>query len=281
MVKELVVYPDNRILACTDVRSFKDDSDRLLTDIKDTMKANNLTALSAIQIARPFNVAVIKMDDGSYLELINARILQKEGSFQSKEQTSYFPNITITVPRYKKIKLIYEDKNGNSCHLDIDDEKLSATIQRKLDFLFGGTPLDKVSKEYKEQILEALAKDGLVPESADVCPTFSKKDYITSFTDKILFFMGASLLSPIFMKFFEMSKETASKFYTFDKFAFPTVWILMIIYFIYAQFEAKKYKQCSSCQIGNQIGIIAKRLAISVLFAFGAYIVFEKILNLS
>ena len=59
MVKELVVYPDDRILACTDVRSFKEDLVRLLDDIKDTMEANNLKALSAIQIARPFNVAVI------------------------------------------------------------------------------------------------------------------------------------------------------------------------------------------------------------------------------
>jgi len=111
LVKELVVYPDDRILACTDVRSFKEDLVRLIDDIKDTMEANGLSALSAIQIARPFNVIVIKTDDG-YLELINPRILLKEGSFESIEETSYYPNIKIKVPRYKKIKLIYEDRNG-------------------------------------------------------------------------------------------------------------------------------------------------------------------------
>ena len=208
------------------------------------------------------------------MELINARILQKEGTFQNKEQTSYFPNLTITVPRYRKIKLVYENREGKSHYLDIEDEWLSGTIQRKLDFLFGGTPLDKVDKNYREQILEALAKDGLVPDAPEVCPTFSKKDYITSFTDKILFFMGLSLLTPLFAKMFDWSSSTISNIYSFDKFAFPLVWILMIIYFIYAQFEAKKYKQCSSCQIGNQIGIIAKRIAISVVFAIGAYLVF-------
>jgi hypothetical protein len=55
----------------------------------------------------------------------------------------------------------------------------------------------------------------------------------------------------------------------------------MIIYFIYAQFEAKKYRQCSSCQIGNQIGIILKRVAISIVFAIGAYAIFEKILGVN
>jgi len=52
----------------------------------------------------------------------------------------------------------------------------------------------------------------------------------------------------------------------------------MVVYFIYAQFEAKKYKQCSSCQIGNQIGIIVKRLVASVIFAVGAYFIFENMI---
>lgn len=276
MVKELVVYPDDRILACSNVRSFKEDLDRLLEDIEDTMEANNLKALSAIQIARPFNVAVIKQKDGSYLELINPRILKKEGTFESIEETSYFPNIKIKVPRYKKIKLIYEDREGKLHSIDVEDEWLSSTIQRKLDFLFGGTPLDKVDKNYREKILNSLAKEGFV--APEVCPTFSKKDYIKSFNDKILFLMGLSLFTPLFVKFFDWSKESVEKIYTFDKFAFPLVWILMIIYFVYAQFEAKKYRQCSSCQIGNQIGIILKRIGLSIIFAIGAFIVFEKIL---
>ena len=279
MVRELVIYPDDRILACSDVRSFKEDLDRLLQDIKDTMEANNLKALSAIQIARPFNVAVIKQDDGSYLELINPRILQKKGSFESIEETSYYPNLKIKVPRYEEIKLIYEDRYGNPKHLDIKDRWLSSTIQRKIDFLFGGTPLDKVDKNYRERLLEALAKDGFVQE--EVCPVYSKKDLIKSFNDKILFLMGLSLFTPLFNRFFNLSKETISNIYTFDKFAFPAVWILMIIYFVYAQFEAKKYRQCSSCQIGNQIGIILKRVAISIVFALGAFLIFEKLLGVN
>ena len=279
MVRELVVYPDDRILACANVRSFKEDLDRLIQDIKDTMEANNLQALSAIQIARPFNVIVIKMDNGSYFELINPRIIKKEGNFESIEETSYYPNVKIKVPRYEKIKLIYEDRDGNQKHLDIEDKKLSSLIQRKIDFLFGITPLDKVDKNYRENVLEALAKDGLVVE--EVCPVYSKKDLIKSFNDKILFFMGLSLFTPLLNKIFNFSKETIANIYTFDKIAFPLVWILMIIYFIYAQFEAKKYRQCSSCQIGNQIGIILKRVAISIILAIGAYIIFEKVLRVN
>ncbi len=270
MVKELVVYPDNRILACSDVRSFNESLDRLFEDMYDTMKEHNLTALSAIQIARPYNVIIIQKANGEYLELINPRILSTKGRFESTEQTSYYPDITIKVPRYEEIKLIYEDRDGNQKHMDIKDKELSATIQRKIDYTFGGTPLDKVDKNYKEQILKALAGKGLMPESVDVCPMFSKKDYITSFTDKILFFMGLSLLTPLF----DFEAKTVANIYMFDKFAFPLVLILMVVYFVYAQYEAKKYKQCSSCQIGNQIGIIAKRVVLATVLAIGAKLVF-------
>ncbi len=86
--------------------------------------------------------------------------------------------------------------------------------------------------------------------------------------------MGLSLWTPLF----GWSKESLSKIYTFDKFAFPIILILMIIYFIYAQFEAKKYKQCSSCQIGNQIGIIFKRVILALIFSISAYFIFERAL---
>ena len=272
MVKELVVYPDDRILSCSDVRDFKDESlPKLLQDMKDTMEANKLNALSAIQVAHPFYIIVIKKENGEYWELINPRIIGKEGNFTHTEQTSYFPDIDITVTRYESIQLIYEDRDGKTHGQKIEDRELAATIQRKMDFLAGGTPLDRVDKAYREKVLEALAGKGLMPCAGDVCPTFSRKDYIISFLDKVLFFMGLSLLTPLFVKFFSWSNETVSKIYAFDKYAYIASIILLIVFFVYAQYEAKKYKQCSSCQIGNQIGIMVKRFAIATLFAVGAY----------
>jgi len=271
MVKELVVYPDDRIVLCTNVRDFKDESlPRLLQDMKDTMEANNLNALAAIQIAHPFNIVVIKQKDGSYLELINPSILQKEGKFISTEKTSYFPDIELKVPRYEKIKLIYEDRDGNLKSMLVEDKELSATIQRKLDYLGGGTPLDRLTQDQRDRIKEALASKGLVQQE-EVCPVFSKKDYIKSFVDKLLFFMALSLFTPLFKKIFDLKQSTVENIYLYDKIAFPSILILMVGYFIYAQYEAKKYRQCSSCQIGNQIGIILKRVVLAVVFAIASY----------
>ncbi len=270
MVKELVVYPDDRIIMCGPVRSFKDPSlPKLLEDMKETMEAHNLNALSAIQVAHPFNIVVIKQKDGSYLELINPSIIQKEGRFESIETTSYYPGITFKIPRFEKIKVLFEDRNGNMKSMTIEDKELSATIQRKLDYLSGATPLYRLDQNQRDRVIQAL-KDKGVYRPEEVCPLFSKKDYITSFNSKLLFFMGLTLFAPLLKNYSPWIKNHIQSFWQFDKFAYILSWILMIVYFFYAQYEAKKYRQCTSCQIGNQIGVIGKHLLIATAIFLGA-----------
>ncbi len=269
MVQKLVIYPDERVnIACTDVRSFNQTLWDVIDDIKDTMIENKLDALAAIQIAYPYNIVLIKDKDGSLSEYINPRIIGSYGKFDSVETTVYYPGVTQTVPRAERIKVVYEDRHGNAQHKDIDDREYAATFQRKVDYLFGGTLLDKVNKEHRERVLDALKTDGLVPQ-LEVCPTFSRKDYFVSFTDKLLIVMVLTLLAPLF----NASKNTINTLYTMDKFLLPAVFVLMIGFFFYAQYEAKKYSQCSSCQIGNNIGVIVKRMVAAIGLAIGAYFI--------
>ena len=125
-----------------------------------------------------------------------------------------------------------------------------------------------MGKAHRERVLEALKNNGLVPE-VEICPAFSKKDYFVSFTDKLLFVMGLTLLAPLF----NFSKETLDTLYTLDKFLLPMIFVLMVGFFFYAQHEAKKYSQCSSCQIGNNIGVILKRSLAGIALAIGAYFI--------
>jgi peptide deformylase len=270
MIQPLLIYPDDRInCTSTDVRTFNQTLWDIIEDMKDTMKEGNLEALAAIQIAYPYNIIIVKEDD-EYTELINPRVLTQSGRFDSTESTSYYPNVEVTIPRDENIKLIYEDREGKVHHRDISDKKLAATIQRKIDYTFGGNILDKIEKKNRDKILEALEKSGHIALPAeDICPTFSKKDYFVSFTDKLLFFMGLSLFTPLF----NFSKETTTNIYIYDKIAFPLVVILMVSFFFYAQYEAKKYKQCSSCQVGNNIGVIIKRVVVGVLLSIGSYFI--------
>jgi len=272
MVQKLVVYPDARINSTsTDVRTFNETLWDILEDMKDTMAEHNMDAMSAIQIAYPYNIIIIKEGE-EYWELINPRGLTQSGKFDSKETTAYYPGLEITVSRDENMKLVYEDREGKAHHRDISDKKLASTLQRKIDYTFGGNLLDKLKKKEREKMLDHLADNGLTPLPVDdVCPTFSKKDYFVSFTDKIIGAMGISLLSP----FFSLAPETIEKIWFFDKIAILLVIGLMAGFFLYAQIEAKRFRQCSSCQIGNNIGVIVKRVTIATLLVVAGYFLFN------
>ena len=75
----------------------------MIQDLKDTIKANNLNVLAAFQIESPYNV-IIRLND-KYIELINARVLTREGTVEPIERTAYFPTLSAKTLRYKKSKL--------------------------------------------------------------------------------------------------------------------------------------------------------------------------------
>jgi len=265
-VKDLVVYPDNRILIMsTDVREFDEKLFDVIDMMKEVMEENGAEGLAAIQTGYPYNIVLVKQEDGSILELINPRILKSEGKEIGKERTLYYPDIEIDVPRYKKIRLVYEDRFGNQKSMEVEG-KLARIIQRKIDYTFGGTFLSKVDKHTREAVEKALAEKGLV-EEVELCPTSSKRVYFLSVADKILFFMFLTL----FGKLFGAEPDTLNSFYSFDKIGSLIVIVLMIGYFIYGRYEAKKYTSCTSCQIGNMIGSMAKRFAVTATILIASY----------
>ena len=269
MVQTLKKYPDESInVNAGPIRNFGQSYRDMVEDLIDTMKAHNLDALSAIQIGYPYQLMVIK-ENGDYIAYANPRIITQSDAFESTEKSNYFHDQPITVKRYTKLSLVYENENGEMQTKKIDDPDEAAVFQRKLDYLFNTTLLDRLPPQQREQAIKALAGKGHMPDTSDAfCPPESKKVYFVSVADKLLFFMFISLLLPLF----SVSKETLAGWYTYDKIAFPAIIALMIGFFFYAQYESKKYKQCSSCQIGNNIGVMVKRGVAAIVFAFGAWL---------
>jgi peptide deformylase len=263
--KELIVYPDERIMIpSTDVRTFDEELLEVIGMMKEICEEHGGEGLAAIQTGYPYNIVVVKTADG-WLEMVNPRILSSEGRKTAKEKTLYYPDIEIEVPRYEKIRLIYEDPRGNTCRMEAEGD-LARVIQRKIDYTFGGTFLSKVEKEVREAVEKALSDKGLVPE-IELCPTTSKRVYFLSVADKLLFFMFLTL----FGKLFGASPETLGTFYTFDKIAGFAVVALMAGYFLYGRWEARRYSSCTSCQIGNMLGSMAKRLVAAFVIGTASY----------
>ena len=249
MVREIVKYPTTPSLEFgADVRHFDESLFELIQDLKDTIEANNLEALAAFQIGSPNGVIIVKQKDGSFLEIINPRIIKREGSVETTETTAYFPGLSAKTKRYEKVKLIYEDRHAAQQFLDADGG-LSITLQRKIDYLFGSNfhvRLDENERRLFDSKLE-FGTDAIMENS---CPTVFKRDRILQVL-KVLFI--SSIVG--FIGSFFLAGENLQMLSSVENYLMLSMLGLIIIYFFYAQYEGKQYKNCSSCQIGNIIGV--------------------------
>jgi len=266
MVKNIIKYPQTPSIEFgANVRNFDDTLFSLIEDIKDTIEANELEALSAFQIGSPYSVIVIKQGD-EFLELINARVIKRDGTVAPIEKTAYFPNLTAKTTRYEKIKLMYEDREGKQQFIQADGD-LSITIQRKLDYNYGSNFRVRLSEDEKK-LFDAKLEFGTDAITQNDCPTVFKRDRILQLF-KILFIGG---LLGIVISFF-LSEANITTLSSIESYILISMSLLIVIYFFYAQYEGKQYKHCTSCQIGNIIGTTVILLFKLLVLFLGVYFI--------
>ena len=267
MVKEIVKYPTTPSLEFGgNVRHFDESLFELIGDLKDTIEANNLNALAAFQIGSPYAVIVIKQEDGSYLEIINPRIIKREGTVEPTETTAYFPGLSAKTKRYEKIKLMYEDREGNQKFLEADGD-LAITIQRKIDYVFGSNFRVRLSDE-ERKLFDSKLEFGTDAITDNGCPTVFKRDRILQLF-RVLFI---SAIIGLVGSFF-VSEETLVTLKSVESYLMASMLGLIVIYFFYAQYEGRQYKNCSSCQIGNIIGTSAIELTKLLVLFIASYFI--------
>ena len=251
MVLDLLKYPDERIrLISGNIRSFDSSLQNIITDLVDTMKANDLDALSAIQIGIQYAVIVLKEDD-VYRPYINLRIIGHEGDSIETERTPYYENMSVDVSRYTKIKIFYEDEKGDPHYDDVEGAR-ARVLQHHIDYNYGSTFVDRVDKETKQRIGEHLS-EGLVESSNNSCPTVFVRDYIKRGYKYVMLSVWVSFLLP----FFTEERQLLEYLFLYDKIALVLVIPIVIFYAAYAYYESVQYKQCTSCQLGNVMGTVA------------------------
>jgi peptide deformylase len=266
MIKDIITYPTPlSVEYATDVRTFNENLFALIDDLKDTMKENNLEGLAAFQIGSYYNVVVVKDENGDLLELINPRLINHSGSVTTEETTAYYPGKSVAIKRYEEISVVYQDRNAQDKSLKASGA-LAILIQRKIDYTFGATFVQRMSKEQKDQFEDALLYGGDIG-NADYCPTTFKRDKIITVINVVMIIMLLNFIASLFVSD-ETLLSTMWEYQTYTSFG---VLSLNVIYFFYAQYEGKLYTSCSSCQIGNIIGTVVLslfKLSILMLFSY-------------
>ena len=258
MIKELIQYPTPlSIKFATDIRNFNEELFALIDDLTETIKANNLVALSAFQIGNYYNVIVLKNKNEEFIELINPRLISHSDKSTAIESTSYYPDFSAEISRYENISIIYQDKDGNDKSMKFSGD-MARVVQRKLDYTFGATFIQKMSPQERERF-ESKLEFGTDVGAGDYCPTTFKRDYI----------LKAINISMILMLIvFGVSFFIDKSLWDYQLYASLLVLLTNVVYFFYAQYEGKIYTSCSSCQIGNIIGTTAISLTrLSVIMA--------------
>jgi len=264
MIQSLIQYPNPTIkLISANVRFFNDELIQWITDMRDTMMANDLDALSAILIGIQQSIIVIKEGE-HYIPYINARLIKHSDVQTHTERSIYYEGISADVDRYNKVTVVYEDEKGVSCYRDLEGDA-ARLFQQHLDYCFGSTFVDRVDRDMKQRIHDHL-EFGLVKDGGS-CPTIFYRDY---FKRGAKYLMGVMILT--FLVPFFGSGLIIEWIYLMDKYLIAGVVLLMIGYFFYAQYESKKYKQCTSCQIGNILGTLAFLMGQLVLVSVGVFL---------
>ena len=267
MVKEIIKYPTPlSVQYGIDVRIFDEELFSLIDDLKDTINENNLEGLSAFQVGSYFNVIVVKDKNGEFLELINPRMISHKNKITTTETTTYYGDLSAEVSRYKDISIIYQDREAKNSSLSVSDD-LAILIQRKLDYTFGATFLQKLAPEQRD-VFEAKLQYGANIGVSDYCPTTFQRDKILKVINVGMILMFLAFIA----SFFISEVEELKTIWEYQLYASYGVLALNVIYFFYAQHEGKKYTSCTSCQIGNIIGtasiVMIKLTLIMVLSYF-------------
>jgi len=257
---KILTYPDHTLLQISGlIRDFDDPNlPKIIDELIATAKEHDLPGLAAIQIGVPLRIIVMKRD-GEWITLINPALFAKEGkSFPSTEEDESIPGAKLTVPRFPKIKVMYETPQKETKFLEAEGEE-AIWLQRKIDMVFGGYLFDKLGKKERKKFFKEFGDYG------DTCPTYFVKDRILAGLRLTLTLHFIALLVALFGGFEFVLRHA------FSLFGLELAWL--ILYFFYARYETKKYKNCTSCQNANIIGTAGIYFAVMTLLLIAALII--------
>ena len=167
MILEILTYPNKKLFVKSlEVKVFDEGLHKFLDDMYETMIAKNGIGLAAIQTGEAKRVLIVNLVDEEskeqrkedLLEIINPKILRKEGEIIYQEGCLSVPGYYEDVKRAEFITLEYQDRFGQRQQLEAGG-LLSVAIQHEMDHLDGHLFIERIGynkrkkfdKEYKKQ----------------------------------------------------------------------------------------------------------------------------------
>lgn len=137
---------------CSEVASFDNDLESFINDLIETMQFNKFcVGIAAPQVGNLQRIIIIDVSrarkpqpSNGLLVLINPVILESSDFKIVREGCLSIPDFTANVKRAMKIKVQFQDKNGEIHYLETKDFEAHA-IQHERDHLDGILFLDRIT----------------------------------------------------------------------------------------------------------------------------------------
>ncbi len=159
-VLSILEFPDPRLRTRAEpVSVFDAKLEQFVADLFETMYAANGVGLAATQVDVHQRVLVADMSDDHKqpLALINAQILEKDGSQVYQEGCLSFPGLYADVTRALRVKVKAQDVDGKEIIVEAEGP-LAVCIQHEMDHLDGKVFVDYLSSLKRALLLKRLDK---------------------------------------------------------------------------------------------------------------------------
>jgi len=130
----------------------------LLDDMYETLKNANGIGLAAPQVGVLRRIAIIEVEDGELMEMINPEIIFRDGEQEEIEGCLSSPGKFAQTVRPMSVKVAYTDRNGERTEKE-GTELLARAFCHELDHLDGVLCFDKAVRILSQEELEEMRKN--------------------------------------------------------------------------------------------------------------------------
>src|SRR5437763_1040112 len=133
MPREIVLWPEKVLTQPAErVTDFGPKLQTLLEEMQEAVVRYEGIGIAAPQIGVSLRVALVGREDGTFFEIVNPTILEQSEPVELREGCLSVPNEFEDTPRFRKVQVRYQDKDGQEHQLWAED-RLAHVFQHEID----------------------------------------------------------------------------------------------------------------------------------------------------
>lgn len=158
VAKKIVIWPEKVLTTpAKPVTEFGEKLETLLAEMLESVKEAEGIGIAAPQIDVPLRVSLVGRQDGTFFEIVNPEILSLSEEIGLREGCLSVPGEYDVCPRFKKIRVKYQDKTGAWHEEDVEGH-LAHVFQHEIDHLNGTVFVMKLSALKRDLMRNKMKK---------------------------------------------------------------------------------------------------------------------------